>query len=390
MQISGDWIARPGTQALCAALAGAGYQALFVGGCVRNDLMGLPVADIDLCTDALPQIVSDIAISAGFKVVPTGFEHGTLTIIAGEIVHEVTTFRRDIATDGRHATVAFSTDVVEDAGRRDLTMNALYATAKGAVIDPLGGMPDLVARRVRFVGDGSKRIREDYLRCLRFFRFHALYGDPEAGLDADSLAACADNLEGLSDLSKERVGQEFRKLLSAKNPARSVSAMAKTGILGLFLPGADPQYLAPLVHLEDGRAPDWRRRLVVLGGANVVENLRLSRAEARDMEALRAAISSPDTPAAFGFVLQTELAISAVLAQAAVFESQPSEGWQEEVVRGATTAFPVRAEDLPELVGPALGERLKALQEYWLQINLSATKNALLALDILPPDKNLR
>ncbi|MDP1577484.1 MAG: CCA tRNA nucleotidyltransferase, partial [Cypionkella sp.] len=168
MKISDDWIGHPGTQALCKVLAQAGCQALFVGGCVRNSLLGVPVADIDIATNARPEIVSNLAETAGFRVVPTGIEHGTVTVIAQGLAHEVTTFRRDVETDGRRAVVAFSSDVVEDAARRDFTMNALYARADGSVLDPLGGLPDLIARRVRFVGEPQARIREDYLRILRF------------------------------------------------------------------------------------------------------------------------------------------------------------------------------------------------------------------------------
>ena len=192
MKIRGDWISQAGTQALCAALTAAGYRALFVGGCVRNALMARAVADIDIATDALPEIVTNIAETAGFQVVPTGIEHGTVTVIAQGVAHEVTTFRRDIATDGRHATVAFATDIAQDAARRDFTMNALYAQADGTVIDPLGGLADLQARHLRFVGDASARIREDYLRILRFFRFYAIYGEPSRGIDAEGLAACAE------------------------------------------------------------------------------------------------------------------------------------------------------------------------------------------------------
>ena len=195
MKISGDWLTRAETQAVCAMLTAGGYQVLLVGGCVRNALLGAPVADVDIATDAPPQIVSDLAENAGLKAVPTGINHGTVTIIAGGIPHEVTTFRRDVETFGRHAKVAFSTRLNDDAARRDFTMNALYARPDGTVLDPLNGLPDLVARRVRFVGDPEQRIGEDYLRILRFFRFHAWYGDPAGGLDPDGLAACAANAE---------------------------------------------------------------------------------------------------------------------------------------------------------------------------------------------------
>ena len=379
MQITGDWLHHPGTQALCAALTAQGFQALLVGGSVRNALLGLPVSDFDLCTDARPEIVSDIAQNAGFKVIPTGIDHGTLTIIAGGRAHEVTTFRRDLDTDGRHATVAFSTDIAQDAARRDLTINALYARADGTVLDPLNGLPDLLARRVRFVGDATQRIREDYLRILRFFRFHAHFADPAGGMDAEALAACAANLDGLDGLSRERVGQEMRKLLAAIDPAPAVAAMAQTGVLAVLLPGADPYGLAPLVHLEGDMPADWRRRLVVLGGQDLAERLKLSRAEARDIAALTAALSSMDAPAALGFAHGGDLGVSAVLARAVILEAPLPKNWQAEVARGSKAVFPVKSADLAPLSGPALGKRLKSLQTLWLNTGLSASKADLLA-----------
>ena len=195
-----------------------GAQALFVGGCVRNTLLGAPVADIDIATDALPERVMDLSAKAGLKAVPTGIDHGTVTVVSEGVPHEITTFRRDVETDGRRAVVVFSKDVAEDAARRDFTMNALYATPDGEIVDPLNGLPDLEARRVRFIGTASHRIQEDHLRSLRFFRFHAWYGDPAGGMDAEALAAIAENLEGLSVLSRERIGAEMLKLLSAQIP----------------------------------------------------------------------------------------------------------------------------------------------------------------------------
>ncbi|MGC1427906.1 MAG: CCA tRNA nucleotidyltransferase, partial [Albidovulum sp.] len=250
MQITGAWIKAGGVQAVLRLLADAGHQAFLVGGCVRNALINQPVADIDIATDALPDRVVNLAISARMRVVPTGIDHGTVTIVIDGAPHEVTTFRRDVTTDGRRATVAFTTDIKEDAARRDLTMNALYATADGQVIDPLDGLDDLMARRVRFVGSADERIREDYLRILRFFRFHAWYGNPDLGMDADGLAACAKNSAGLEALSRERVSHEMQRLLAAPDPAPTVASMQATGVLARILPGADARSLAPLVHLE--------------------------------------------------------------------------------------------------------------------------------------------
>lgn len=379
MKIIGGWIAAEPTQRVCAALTGAGFRALFVGGCVRNALLGVPVADIDIASDAAPGDVSRLAERAGLKVVPTGIDHGTVTVIAEGIAHEVTTFRRDVETDGRRAVVAFSPRIEDDAARRDFTMNALYATPEGQVIDPLGGLPDLLARRVRFVGDAEARIREDYLRILRFFRFHAIYGDPEEGLDPEGLAACAAHSAGLETLSAERIGAEMRKLLSAADPAPAVAAMAMAGVLGHVLPGADPRGLAPLVHLEAGRAPHWPRRLLVLGGEDVTDRWRLSRAESRVEERLRTALGDLSAPAELGYRLGAERAADVVLARAALFETPLPEGWQAEIARGAAAVFPVRPADLmPELQGAALGARLKELEAAWIASGLRASRAELL------------
>ena len=265
-RITADWLTDPATQAVCAALEVGGAQALFVGGCVRNALMGVPVRDIDLSTDAVPERVIALAGAAGIKAVPTGIDHGTVTLVKNGIPHEVTTFRKDVETDGRRAVVAYSTRVEEDAARRDFTMNALYARSDGTVLDPLGGLPDLRARRVRFIGCAGDRIREDYLRSLRYFRFHAWYGCNDLGFDPEALAAIADNLDGLSTLSRERVGGELLRLLAAPDPAPAVAAMRSTGALGLVLPGSDDRALAPLVHLR-GAGGRGAQRAAAAGGA---------------------------------------------------------------------------------------------------------------------------
>jgi poly(A) polymerase len=377
MRIAGDWLAHPGTQGLCAMLEAAGHQALLVGGCVRNALMGVAVGDVDLATDALPEKVSNLAEKASFKVVPTGIDHGTVTVIADGRPHEVTTFRRDVETDGRRAVVAFSTQIEEDAQRRDFTMNALYADRQGQVLDPLGGLPDLLARRVRFVGDAETRIREDYLRILRFFRFHACYGDPDQGIDPEGLAACAALFAGLETISRERVTTEMRKLLSAKDPAPAVAAMSQAGVLAVVLPGANPRALGPLVHLDADEPPRWLRRLVVLGGD--LGALRLSKSESRDLAALTAALATADRPAALGWRLGAALAADALLARAASLEAPLPPNWHSDIARGAAAMFPITPADLmPALQGEALGARLKLLQSLWLASDLTLGRNDLL------------
>jgi len=267
--IDAGWMKAPATVAVMAALAAAGHRAFFVGGCVRNALLRREVSDIDIATDARPDQTVTAAEDAGLKAVRTGAEHGTITVVADGIGFEVTTFRRDVETFGRRARVAFSDRIEDDAARRDFTMNALYADAGGTVIDPVGGLEDLRAGRLRFIGDAAARIAEDSLRILRFFRFHAWYADQAHGFDPEGLAACEALAGGIDRLPAERIGQEIRKLLDAPDPAPATRAMERTGILTRVLPGAQAAALPALVRLEPALAarPDAMRRLATLGGA---------------------------------------------------------------------------------------------------------------------------
>lgn len=231
-----DWLKNATTQTVMKALGGDEGHARFVGGCVRNALLMEPVSDVDIATVHAPAEATQLLEAAGVKVVPTGFDHGTVTAVLAGKHFEVTTLRVDVATDGRRADVAFTQDWVEDAKRRDFTMNALYADIDGTVHDPLDGRADLDARLVRFIGDPHDRIREDYLRILRFFRFHAHYGSDDP--DAAGLKACAEEAEGLKQLSAERVQAELLKLLGADEAGDALRQMAATGILPLVLPEA--------------------------------------------------------------------------------------------------------------------------------------------------------
>lgn len=380
MKLSGDWIEADHVQQVLEMLEAGGHQGLLVGGCVRNALLGQAVSDIDISTDARPERVLELASAAGLRAVPTGIDHGTVTVIADHQPHEITTFRRDVETFGRHAVVAFSDRIEEDAARRDFTMNALYARADGQVLDPLGsGLADLSARHVRFVGHPEDRIREDYLRILRFFRFTAWYGDPSEGPDPDGLAACAEHALGTEGLSRERLGGELKKMLSAPDPAPAVGAMQATGVLGHVLPGAEARALAPLVHLEGAMPPDPIRRLAVLGGEDVAERLRLSRAEARRLELLRIALDE-GVPEVLGYRLGADEGANAVLIRAALIGTEPRAGWQAAVAWGAAAQFPVAAADLmPALSGAALGARLKQLEEAWIASGFRATRDELLS-----------
>lgn len=229
------WLNAPETRALLDALSANGGAARFVGGCVRNALLGIPVKDIDVATPLTPDEVAARAKAAGFNIHEIGIEHGTLLVTKDKKEFEVTTLRRDVTTDGRRATVAFSKDWTEDAQRRDFTMNALYADASGQVFDYTNGIADLKAQRVRFIGDAGKRIAEDYLRILRLFRFHALYGKGE--IDADGLRACSAAKDQIKTLSGERIQSEMLKLMAADGPVPVFRTMAASGVLAEVLPG---------------------------------------------------------------------------------------------------------------------------------------------------------
>ena len=229
------WQHTEGLKKLLAALDDAHGGPRYVGGAVRDTLLGLPVSDIDIATVLLPNEVMKRLQDTGIKAIPTGIEHGTVTAAVDGKNYEITTLRRDVATDGRRATVAFATDWQEDAARRDFTINALYADPKsGEVFDYFDGISDLEARRLRFIGDANQRIAEDYLRILRYFRFLARYGGGQ--IDADAIQACANGAHGLTALSRERIAQELTRILALKDPVASVTLMIANGIFTPFLP----------------------------------------------------------------------------------------------------------------------------------------------------------
>ncbi len=277
-----EWMTAPETRAVVRALTAEGTEVRFVGGCVRDAVAGRPVRDIDLATPDPPEKVIALLEAAGLKAVPTGLAHGTVTAVSSHRPFEVTTLRRDVATDGRRATVAFTDDWEADAARRDFTFNALSCGVDGRLFDPFGGRQDLGAGRVRFVGEARQRIAEDYLRLLRFFRFHAYYGRGEP--DPEGLLAAAAAAGELKRLSGERIRAELLRLLQANNPVAVLEVMQQERILTSVLPelGA-PDVLKSLLALAiESPRPDALLRLgaLLLGDpASVAERLRLSNAE---------------------------------------------------------------------------------------------------------------
>ncbi|MGQ3672134.1 CCA tRNA nucleotidyltransferase [Xanthobacter sp. TB0136] len=378
-----DFWGRPGLRAVLDALNADGEEARVVGGAVRNALLGVPVGDVDIATTALPQEVIRRVEAAGLKAVPTGVEHGTVTVVANHLPYEVTTLREDVSTDGRHAVVRFGRDWAPDAARRDFTINALYATQHGAVIDLVNGLADIARRHVRFIGDAGARIREDYLRILRLFRFHAAYGAGD--VDTEALRACEGLRAGLAGLSRERVGAEMRKLLLAPAAAPTLQVMSDSGLLQPLLAGiGDPPLLGRLMALEQewGVAGDAMRHLAALAVRvpddvpRLRTRLRLSNEETRALEAL--ALPLPDAlDDARGRALLYRDGPQAVESRVLLAAARhPSEERMAALHRLALQAarwqrpvWPVGAKDFIAQglkPGPALGVALRQAEAAWI------------------------
>ena len=380
------WLATPPLADVLRALNGNGEETRVVGGAVRNALLGEPPGDVDLATTALPDEVMRRANAAGFKAVPTGIEHGTVTVVAQGHPFEVTTLREDVETFGRKARVAFGRDWLADAQRRDFTFNALSVSPDGTVHDYVDGLADLQARRVRFIGEPATRIAEDYLRILRFFRFHALYGDGES--DPAGLSACIGARDGLGSLSRERVRMELVKLLVAPLATPTLAIMSDAGILMLVLGGvARLGSLGRLAAIEAALAtpPDAMRRLGALAvqitedADRLNERLRLANVEhqrlaamAEGWRALRPAMTEHDQRVLL-YRLGAESFIDRVmLAWARAGKSADDASWREMVLlpqRWPVPAFPLRAADFISRgveKGPPLGAAMRAAEAAWV------------------------
>ena len=396
-----DWMRDAETVSVFEALAA---PARFVGGCVRDVLLGRPVTDIDIATTLQPAEVMNRLAAAGLRAVPTGFDHGTVTAVTAHRHFEITTLRIDVRTDGRRAEVAFTEDWAADAARRDFTVNALYCEGDGAVYDPVGGLADLKARRLRFVGDPAQRLAEDVLRLLRFFRFHAQFGEPP--LDGAGLAACRAAAGRLPSLAGERIAAELHKLLVTADPATTLVMMSANGILAPILPEAKAiDRLAALVTVEGiAASADALRRLAAMletdatGAAAIAQRLHLSTADRTRLVAL----------------CDTATRLDPDLAGAAMREMLYRQGpdlwrdrvlvdWADEVSRGVPQdrrrsdawraayclperdpppPFPLRGRDALDFgvePGPRVGDLLAAVEAWWIAGGFSADRPACLA-----------
>jgi poly(A) polymerase len=392
------WLRRRETRRVFEALDAPGVETRAVGGAVRDTLLGLPVREVDFATTAKPDRVMALARKAGLKVIPTGIVHGTVTVVADGASFEVTTLRRDVETFGRHATVAFTEDWEEDARRRDFTLNALYAGRDGTVFDPLGGYEDVVAGRVRFIGDAEARIKEDYLRILRFFRFNAYYG--KGDYDAEGLAASVRLRDGLEQLSAERIKAELWRLLVAPGAATAIDALFDYGLLTGIL-GSAPRLerFKRLSEIEgaQGLAPGTARRLAALAvfvqedAPRLAAHFRLSNAE-QAVLALGAigpdALSLPDENAAKRLLYRHGAAAfedSVLLAWASSGAAADVTDWRAALAlpgHWQAPDFPLRGADLVEACafqGPEIGEMLRQLEAEWIDGGFAAPREELLA-----------
>jgi poly(A) polymerase len=360
------WTRREDLAQLIAPL-GAG-KVRYVGGAVRDTLLGLEVKDIDLATVLVPEEVVALLKTAGIRTVPTGIEHGTVTALLTEGPVEITTLRHDVSTDGRRATVAFAQEWQEDAARRDFTINALYADpATGGIFDYFGGLDDLAARRVRFIGDARQRIREDHLRILRYFRFQARFGSQPP--DKESENACSELAATLKGLSRERIGMEMLNLLALPNPAPTVERMAELGVLAVVLPEASVAPLAELVAEEQRQsiAPDPIRRLAALLPADkaravqVAARFRLSEVQKKRLAcAAERDLGQSERPRALAYRLGMDQALDRLLLMG--MDIAPLISWaipRFPLKGGAIVARGIKA-------GPQVAQILRTIEEHWL------------------------
>jgi poly(A) polymerase len=379
------WLDDPAVRRLLDALARGGVGARFVGGCVRDTLLGRAIGDIDLAVDQPPEIVVRALEAAAIKVVPTGIKHGTVTAVIERRPFELTTLRRDVETDGRRAVVAFTDDWLVDASRRDFTFNALYVAPDGTLFDPFDGRADLAVGRVRFIGDADRRIEEDRLRVLRFFRFYAWFGHPP--IDGEGFAACRRNAATLGALSAERVAKELLRLLAAPAPADALEAMVEAGALDHWLPEYDGAARLRALVGREGDQPDPVRRLAaIVSSPSVARRLRLSTQEslrlqlmlspenavhlAGDARALRAQV----------YRLGTSLFIDRVL----LAVDAPGD-WRAAVALARSWTppdLPVSGADVLKLglePGHKVGRLLEAVEQWWIAGDFSADRAACLA-----------
>jgi poly(A) polymerase len=397
--IKPPWLHEPAVQRLLAALTAAGIEARFVGGCVRDALLGLEIGDIDVATPARPDAVIAALRKAKIKALPTGLAHGTVTAVIPPRHFEITTLRRDVETDGRHAKVAFDVGWGGDAARRDFTINAIYMAPDGMIFDPVGGQADLAAHRVRFVGDAATRIAEDVLRVLRYYRFETRFGHDDG--DAAARAACRAAVDKLPTLSAERVSRELMRLLAAPDPVRVLKLMRDDGVLASILPEATRiDRLEQLIRFEPvpeyDSASRLMRRLAALvdvdheRAAVIADRLRLSTVDRKRLTGLAAPWSIDPTGDDQAqrlaiYRVGDERYLDLVWLLAADGDALTGERTADLLALGATwkaPRFPLGGADVAALgiaPGPRTGKLLTAVKRWWEEGDFTADRAACLA-----------
>ena len=382
MQINSEWIKNKVTQNILKIFEGADHNAYLVGGCIRNSILNIPVTDIDISTDATPQQTVDLFNRENFKVAPTGFSHGTVTVISEGIPYQITTMRSDQNTDGRHADVVFSDDIKKDAERRDFTINALYADSTGKIINPIGGLEDFNPLAIKFIGDPNNRIQEDYLRILRFFRFHAQFSELVTQFDKVALDAIKKNQDGLKKLSKERIWSELKKILSTSNPARSLYKMSQLGILEIILENKNVHNLKRfnLIEKKMGLEPEPIRRLVAITENTDDTFLNLSRKEAKKFSLLKGLLKKKYDPAELVYQFNREIAQSVL----AIYTFYKGEKLRlsdiKKIEKACLFPCPITGAQISKYMdGPAVGIKIKEAQRAWIKSNFKSDEAKILS-----------
>ena len=376
------WLRNPSAQKLSKLYKNFGYQVLFVGGCVRNTILKMPVTDIDLATDAQPEEIIKIAKENNIRFVPTGLAHGTITLIIDNKSYQITTFRTDFDHDGRYAKVEFTESLLLDASRRDLTINALYCNHVGEVIDPLNGLDDIKKQKIKFIGNPNERIKEDNLRILRFFRFQAIYGNKNLEIDSIALEACHNHKSKLAALSKERITSELRKILSAPNPLEVIIKMNETGVLNELFQNVSIDSLEAYLKTEEKFKINinWLGRLLSLQVTQEEESLKLTRCEFKFLKQTKSAIENQIHVLEFSYYNGVENGKIYSILQNFRHNIILCKNLLNQINSLATKKFPITAKDLmPEISGKKLGEALRSLEDRWIKSNFTLSKKDLLA-----------
>lgn len=363
----------------------ADYQAHLVGGAVRNIIMGRPVKDYDIATNAHPQHVMTMFKDLGLTVHPTGIDHGTVTVIMDGVPFEITTWRRDVQTDGRRAVIEFADTMKDDAERRDFTFNALYADINGDVADPTEwGIIDATRAEVHFIGDAETRIREDALRILRYFRFSAAYAG-EVNMYSDDYRAIVPSLHMVRDLSRERIGMEMMNLFAQPSIHKTLLAMQMSGLLDIVMPGISIHAIIGFqayeqIEREMNLDPDPVRRMAYLTRQPLTQELALSKKNTKAHLQLKTIVESSMSPGEMGYRYGVDVAVDAMCIMASKGLREFEASSMDEVVSASKKAFPVKAVDLQKkYAGGKLGQALRDTEKRWIDSGFTMTKSSLLS-----------